>query len=81
MVIFLVTTASLRIFTELYGWDILIGVFAGSMAGATKEAYDLFFYKGTPELADFHASLLGTIVGFTAWSAVEIIIIIIKSII
>ena len=81
LAIFLITAATLRIFTDLYGWDILIGVFAGALAAATKEAYDLFFHRGTPELADFNAGLLGVIIGFAAWCGVEIIIIIIKSLI
>jgi hypothetical protein len=81
LAIFLITTAMLRIFTDLYGWDILIGVLAGAWAGATKEAYDMLFHNGTPELADFHASLYGVVIGFAGWCGVEIIIIIIKSLI
>lgn len=79
MAIFLVTAGALRIFADIPGWDILIGVFAGALAGGLKELWDLVSGKGTPELADFHASLYGVSKGFIAWVLVEIVVIIIKS--
>lgn len=47
----------------------LIGIAAAAVAAAGKEAYDKISGKGTPELLDFIATILGAVC-FTAFSVV-----------